>query len=52
METLNSWDFPDTKHIPEGYNFKEIPEATPENIVVLMNKINELIRTINTMMQE
>lgn len=49
IETLSSWDFKDTKSIPDGYDRKSIPEATPENMVVMMDKINHLIKIVNNL---
>lgn len=46
MKKLTDCDFPDTKQIYVGYDLKSIPEATPENMVVLMEKINELIERV------
>ena len=50
VESLNNWDYPNTKQIPDGYDWKTIPEATSENMVVMMNKINELVECVNTLM--
>lgn len=47
IEKLLSWDFGDTIGIADGYDTKHIPEATADNMVVMMDKINELIKTIN-----
>ena len=47
VESLSAWDMPDTKQIPDGYDWKTTPEATPENMVVIVNKINELITVVN-----
>ena len=50
LPTLDAWDFPDYKLVPDGYDQKRIPEATPENMAILMNKINELTEAVNTLM--
>ena len=47
IRELWSGDFPDTKEIPSGYDWTSIPEATPSNMVILVDKINELIEIIN-----
>ena len=49
IRTLSEWDFPDRKYVSDGYEMESVPEATSKNIVVLMNKINELIEIINQM---
>ena len=47
IDKLSVWNFAHTKLVPDGYDWKSIPEATPENMVILMNKINELIDLVN-----
>lgn len=47
ISKLDSWDFSDTKEIYQDYGRKSIPEATPRNMVILMDKINELTRVVN-----
>lgn len=47
IELLRGWDFPSTVSVPDGYDWKQVPEATSSNMVVLMDKINELIEEIN-----
>ena len=44
---LDTWDLPDTKRIPNGYDETSIPEATPKNMLIFMNKINELTDKVN-----
>jgi len=51
ISELTWWDYPDTKQIPDGYESKSVPEATPENMVVMMDKINELTKTINQLLR-
>ncbi len=41
------WSFPDTVHKHDGYDMKTLPEATADNMEILMNKINELIQEVN-----
>jgi len=52
IKELTSRDFKDTKRIPDGYEWTSIPEATPENMVTMMNKINELTKVVNSMLNE
>ena len=48
IELITEWDLPDTKHIPDGYDFTEVPVASDKNIQVIMNKINEIIVLVNS----
>lgn len=36
-----------TKTVQDGYDLKEIPSAHPENIELIVDKLNEVIRAIN-----
>jgi hypothetical protein len=47
IDTICTWDMPDTVQKTSGYEYKTVPEATSGNIIVLMNKINELVNEIN-----
>ncbi len=47
IEELYLWDFPDWARNCRPSGGKSYPEATKENMVVLMDKINELIKVIN-----
>lgn len=47
VKELFEWDFPNTVSIPDGYDLKTVPEATGGNVMVLMEKINELVQEIN-----
>lgn len=38
---------PDTVQKTSGYEYETVPEATSANMMVLMNKINELVNEIN-----
>ncbi len=49
LENLAKWDFPDKKYIPDGYDLTDVPDATPENMVVLMDAINGLVDRINSL---
>lgn len=49
IKNLDSWDFSDTRRVQYGVDL--IPEATPDNMVTLMNKINELIKTVNKLVE-
>lgn len=47
IQRLSAWDFPDTVHVPNGYNERQVAEATRENFQVLMEKVNEVIDVVN-----
>lgn len=47
IQTLSVWDLPDTVQKPDGYDSKTLPESTSENMMIYMNKINELVETVN-----
>lgn len=47
IDELNKYDFPDRKLVPDGYNVKEEVEASDDNILVLIEKINEIIDVVN-----
>lgn len=38
---------PDTVQKSSGYDYETVPEATSNNMVVLLNKINELVNEVN-----
>lgn len=44
---LSAWDMPDTVSKPDGWDRKTLPEATAENMQIMMGKINELAKTVN-----
>lgn len=44
---LSAFDFPDTLSKPDGYDSKTVPEATSENMGVMMNQINKLSAQVN-----
>ena len=52
IKKLSTWDMPDTVKKPDGYDLKSLPEATSDNMVVYMKKINELIEVINKLTDE
>jgi len=47
IQGLTGWDFPDTVRKWVDYDTKSVPEATTNNMVVMMDKINELVETVN-----
>ena len=47
ISKLSSWDMPDTVGKADGYDIKQVPEATSDNMEMMMNKINELVQEVN-----
>lgn len=37
----------DTVGKRDGYDTKQVPEATADNMEIMMNKINELVQEVN-----
>jgi len=51
-EELDSWDFPDTKRVPDGYNLKTVPECTNDNFLVLLREHNNLVAVVNELAEK
>ena len=47
IDTISTLDMPNTVQKTSGYEYETVPEATSANMMVLMNKINELVNEIN-----
>lgn len=47
VKELSTWDLPDTVSKPDGYDRKTLPEATSDNMLIYMKKINELVKEVN-----
>ena len=47
IKNLTYWDFPDTKLVPDGYDMMSVPELSPNNFLVLIEKVNELVDAYN-----
>lgn len=47
IKELSTWDLPDTASKPDGYEQKTLPEATSDNMLIYMEKINELVKEVN-----
>jgi hypothetical protein len=47
IKEISTWDLPDKVMKPDGYDRKTLPEATAENMLIYMNKINELVAVVN-----
>lgn len=49
VKELSHWDMGRTVRTRDGYDSKTIPEACPENMQLLMDKINELCKEVNSL---
>lgn len=49
LQKLDQWDFPNHKHIPDGYDMTQVPVASDDNFQVLVDAHNNLVDTINTL---
>ena len=47
IEKLSTWDLPDKEKKVDGYDIKSLPAPTSENMLIYLEKINELIEVIN-----
>ena len=47
IRELSAWNMPDTVSKPDGWDRKTLPEATADNMQIMMGKINELVQTVN-----
>lgn len=47
ISELSTWDMGDTVYKQDGYDRKTLPEPTAENMLLYMNKINELVKRVN-----
>lgn len=49
IEKLNTFDLPDRVIKQDGYDTKSFPDVSVDNIVVYMEKINELVDAVNNL---
>ena len=47
IQKLDTFDFPNRELKADGYDTTSVPKATPDNMIVLINKINELTKVVN-----
>jgi len=47
VKELSTWDLSDTVSKPDGYDRKTLPESTSDNMLIYMEKINELVKEVN-----
>jgi len=49
IKELSDYNFNDTVQVYKEYEYESIPEATSRNMVILMDKINELTMRVNAL---
>lgn len=47
IKEISTWDLPDTVMKNDWDGRKTLPEPTAENMLIYMNKINELVAVVN-----
>ncbi len=52
IKKLDTWSLPNTVQKPDGYDQKTLPEATANNMLIFMDKINELTDAVNSLLQD
>lgn len=50
IELLSTYDMQSTSILGNDYYHHDYPSATPENMLILLNKINELTDRINELL--
>ena len=52
IPNLDPWDFPDKAWVPEGWDMTQIPKASDNNMLVIMNKLNDVIDVVNDLKEQ
>lgn len=52
IKKLDTWDMSDTVYVQDCWDRKEMPEPTAKNMLLFMNKINELSETVNILLEQ
>lgn len=47
LDELSSYDFPDKKWVPNGYDETQVPTATDRNFQILIDAHNQLVYAVN-----
>lgn len=48
INRIETWDIK-TINVPDGYDLKSMPDLTCKNLETIVDKINEIIDTLNNM---
>jgi len=51
IKELDTWNMSDTVYTQDGWDRKELPEATAKNMALFMDKINELSKAVNLLLE-
>jgi hypothetical protein len=51
IKKLSNWDLPDTVVKPDGYERTTLPSPTAENMLIYLEKINELVSLVNQLIK-
>ena len=49
IKKISTWSLVDIVHKPDGYDRKTLPKATSNNMLIYMEKINELVAEVNNL---
>jgi hypothetical protein len=49
IKKIFTWSLLDIVHKPDGYDRKTLPKATSNNMLIYMEKINELVAEVNNL---
>ena len=49
IKEIDMWDLTDTKWEPDGYDQKQVADISAENLQILIDRHNELVRVVNNM---
>ena len=45
-EEISSYELPDTKSVPDGWDWKSVAESTAENMQLVIDRHNELVELV------
>jgi len=49
IKKIFTWELADIVHKPDGYDIETLPKATSNNMLIYMEKINELVAEVNNL---
>ncbi len=49
IKPIEAWDLPDTTMVPDGYDMRNVPAPTWENLEYIIERHNELVGVVNDM---
>jgi hypothetical protein len=48
---ISRWDLPSTTIVPDGYDMRTVPEATKENMELMVREHNNLVSVVNMLLE-